>query len=42
MWYRKKEHSSIHKNADDINPKTIKKHESGELEVSKTAVNLHE
>lgn len=41
MWYRKKEHSNIYKKADDIHPKSIKKHNSGELKVSKIVVNLY-
>lgn len=42
MWYRKKEHNNIYKKADDIHPRSITKHKSGELEVSKITVNLYE
>lgn len=39
MWHRKKERNNIYNEADDIHPKPVKTHKTGELEVSKT-VNL--
>lgn len=42
MWYRKKEHNNIYKKADDIHPKSVKNPKTGELEVSKIAVNFYE
>lgn len=41
MWYRKKEHNNIYTKADDIHPRSIEKHKSGELEVSVITVILY-